>query len=428
MRILDARNGTRELRLILERRNDADPAVDARVREILERVRAEGDEALTTLTRQLDCRYIDSLGLRVARRDVETAYQNVGKDFLASLRTAKKNIERFHRHERTRTWEMRGNGVRLGQRVSPLSRVGLYIPGGKAAYPSTVLMNAVPARIAGVKEIVMVTPCTPEGKIAPEVLVAAGECGIAEIYRIGGAQAIAALAFGTESIGRVEKITGPGNAYVAAAKRMVFGVVGIDMIAGPTEVVIVADSSAPPAFVAADVIAQAEHDERATPIVLTTISSLAGRISDEVEAQLADAPRGAIARKAVENQGHIILVRSLQEALDLVNVIAPEHLELMVKNPRAAAARVTNAGSIFLGCWATEALGDYAAGPNHTLPTGGSARFSSPLGVSDFVKRSNIIDVTRAGFRRLAGPTEVLARAEGLYGHAASVVLRRGKR
>ena len=427
MNIVDARKDIRTVRAFAERRAESDPVIEARVRAIVESVRAEGDEPLTTLTRQLDCRFIDSLGLRVNEREVTSAYRIVGKDFLSALRLARRNITAFHRHQMVRSWEVRTRGVRLGQRFSPLSRVGLYIPGGKAAYPSTVLMNAVPARLAGVREIVMVTPCNPGGKIAPEVLVAAGECGIQEIYRIGGAQAIAALAYGTESIRRVEKITGPGNAYVAAAKKLVFGVVGIDMIAGPTEVVIVADASARPEFIAADLIAQAEHDERAAPIVITTSLQVAEETRACAGAQMESAPRKAIVWKAFEGQGMIIVVRSLAEAVELVNLIAPEHVELMVRRPRALAARIVNAGSVFLGTWSTEALGDYVAGPNHTLPTAGSARFSSPLGVADFMKFTNVIDVSREAFHRLAPSVEVLARAEGLYGHAASVTIRKGR-
>jgi histidinol dehydrogenase len=424
MRILDNRTDARAVARLAVRRMEPDPEVDHRVREILERVRAEGDEALTTLTRQYDCRFIDSLGLRVSGKEVEGAYEFVSRSFLTSLRAAGKNIARFHRKQLPKSWELREGGMRLSQRFSPLSRVGIYVPGGKAAYPSTVLMNAVPAGIAGVEEIVMASPPGPDGRLPAEVLVAASESGITEIYRIGGAQAIAALAFGTESIRRVDKITGPGNTYVAAAKRMVFGEVGIDMIAGPTEVVVVADSTARAEFVAADLMAQAEHDELASPICIVPSRAQAEKVSRAVASQLEVTPRRAIARKALDGQGVIIVSGSIRETAAIVNMIAPEHLELMVKNPRSYARRIRNAGSIFLGSWSTEALGDYVAGPNHTLPTSGSARFSSPLGVADFMKFSNVIEVTRPAFRRLAPHVRELARAEGLFAHERSVTIR----
>jgi histidinol dehydrogenase len=427
MKILDARTDARTVSAIAERKMEFDPDVERRAREIIAKVRAEGDEAVTTLTRQLDCRYIDSLGLRVGSRELERSYQMVSKEFLAALRRAARNIRRFHLRQVQKSWEIRADGMRLGQRFRPLARVGLYIPGGKAAYPSTVLMNAIPAVIAGVKEVVMTTPCNARGKIAPEVLVAAAECGIREMYRVGGAQAIAVLAYGTESIRRVDKITGPGNAYVAAAKRLVFGAVGIDAIAGPTEIVIVADSTADPRFIAADLLAQAEHDELAAPICIVTSLSLAGAVDAAVSEALSNAPRQGIARQSFDRHGVIIIARNVKEALDFVNLLAPEHCELLVRNAHAHAAKVANAGSVFVGSWSTEALGDYAAGPNHTLPTAGTARFSSPLGVGDYMKFTNVIEVSRPGFHKIAGTVETLARVEGLYGHIASVAVRRGR-
>lgn len=425
MRILDLKTDRREVLALARREWVSDPVVEGIVREIVEHVRKEGDEAVTTYTRQLDCGLIDSLGLLVPEREVDTACKRVSREFRDALRKARRNIEQFHKKQLPKSWTIKSPGRKLQQRVMPLERVGIYIPGGKAAYPSTVLMNAIPARIAGVKEIVMTTPCSREGKISLEVLAAARECGITEIYRIGGAQAVAALAYGTESIRRVDKITGPGNAYVAAAKQMLYGTVGIDVIAGPTEVVIVADGTAPPEFVAADLIAQAEHDERAVPICITTDSRLAGAVCAELDRQLELAPRRDIARRALDQQGVIVQVSLLSQAVDLVNDLAPEHLEVLLKNPEAFAARVKHAGSIFLGKWSTEALGDYVAGPNHTLPTSGTARFSSPLGVQDFVKFTNIISINKKEFERLAGPVETLARTEGLHGHAASIAIRR---
>jgi histidinol dehydrogenase len=428
MRILDMATNRREVLALARREWVTDPVIEAKVREIVEHVRKEGDEAVTTFTRQLDCSFIDSLGLLVSEREVDAARTKVSREFRDALKTAKRNIERFHRRQLPKSWTMKSPGRKLQHRVTPLERVGIYIPGGKAAYPSTVLMNAIPATIAGVKDIVMTTPCSRDGKITPEVLTAARECGITEIYRIGGAQAIAALAYGTESIRRVDKITGPGNAYVAAAKQMLYGTVGIDVIAGPTEVVIVADATARPDFIAADLIAQAEHDERAVPICLTTEGKLAGAVCAELDRQLESAPRRDIARRALDQQGVIVQVSSLSEAVELVNELAPEHLEVLLKNAEAFASKVKHAGSIFLGPWSTEALGDYAAGPNHTLPTSGTARFSSPLGVLDFVKFTNIISFNKKEFERLAGSVETLAKVEGLHGHAASVAIRRRRR
>ena len=425
MQTLDAVRDPRSVDALLHRQQVGDRDLEDRVRQILDEVQKEGDEALTTLTRQLDCKFIDSLGLRVSERDVEAAFGNVSKQFLKALRIARKNIRQFHAHQRIRSWSIKSKGSKLQQRMNPLKRVGIYIPGGKASYPSTVLMNAIPASVAGVAEIVMVTPCNAEGKIAPEVLVAARECGVSEIYRIGGAQAIAALAFGTESIRRVDKITGPGNAYVAAAKQMVYGRVGIDVIAGPTEVVVVADATARPEFVAADMIAQAEHDERASAILVTTSAGIARQVEREISRQLESAPRRAIVQRSLDGQGTIILVESLTQAARIVNDLAPEHLEVIVKKPNAFVDKILNAGSIFVGPWSTEALGDYVAGPNHTLPTSGTARFSSALSVYDFMKFTNVIEFTRGKFEQLGPHVEVLAEAEGLFGHAASVRVRK---
>ena len=425
MRIIDARKDPRSLLQLPERVQEQRQDVEERVRAILAAVRADGDEAVTTYTRQLDCKFIDSIGLRVSDREREAAHKSVSPEFLKALRAAKRNITRYHRGQQLHTWTVRENGRKLVQRYIPLERVGIYVPGGKAAYPSTVLMNAIPASLAGVREIVMTTPCHSDGKILPEVMVAAGECGVREIYRIGGAQAIGALAYGTESIRRVDKIAGPGNAYVAAAKRLVFGTVGIDMIAGPTEVVIVADETARPVFVAADLIAQAEHDEDAWPVLITTSQRFAETVCGEVQRQLVDAPRRAVASRSLERHGIAVVVADRDAALNLANSLAPEHLEVMVRRPREFARRVRHAGSVFVGNWSAEVLGDYVAGPNHTLPTAGTARFSSPLGVHDFMKFTNIIEFTRSGMRRVARQAEILAEAEGLFGHAASVRVRR---
>jgi histidinol dehydrogenase len=427
MQIIDyAANPARAVQLC--RRRYRIPAhIETRVREIVDAVEARGDPALLDYTRRWDCPTIDAMGLAISEAEVRDAYEKVSKEFLAALRKAKRNIAAFHRRQRPRSWAHANGGVKITQRYSPLDRVGIYVPGGKAAYPSTVLMNAIPAAIAGVKEIVLVTPPGKNGSVRPEILVAARECGLREMYRVGGAQAVAALAYGTESIRPVDKIAGPGNTYVAAAKRLVFGQVGIDMIAGPTEVVVVADDSADARFVAADLIAQAEHDEEAAPICLCFSRAKAADVEQEVDRQLRTAPRRVIAERAFDKHGTFILVNRLEEAAEIINALAPEHLELMVRNAATLLQLVKHAGSIFVGAWATEALGDYIVGANHTLPTSGTARFSSPLGVHDFVKFSNVISVSRRSFLALAPHVEVLAGAEGLDGHAASVRVRKAK-
>lgn len=425
MRILEYDGDRDAVRTMVRRQHTMDAGVLARAREILEAVEREGDAAVLRYTQTLDCPDIAALGMAVDAREIRAAYDAVPAPLLRALRTARRNVARYHRRQLPASWSLREKGLRLEQRFRPLDRVGIYVPGGKAAYPSTVVMNAVPASIAGVREIVMVSPAGKDGSLSPAVLVAAAECGVTEIYRIGGAQAIGALAYGTATIRPVDKITGPGNAYVAAAKRLVFGRVGIDMIAGPTEVVVIADDSADPSFIAADLIAQAEHDEDATAICLVTSRTLATAIAREVDAALADAPRAAIARTSLERNGRIVRVPSVRVAVDLANSIAPEHCEIMTREPRRVARGLRHAGAIFLGRWATEALGDYVAGPNHTLPTSGTARFSSALGVHDFIAFSNVIDCTREGFRKLAPHGEALAAAEGLHGHAASMAVRR---
>jgi len=427
MRIVDYDRNPEEVRARITRGREPDRSIGSRVRSILDAVRARGDGAVLEFTRTLDCPIIDRIGLRVPDAEIAGAYPQVDVRFRKALKAAITNVTRYHKRQLPRSWTIKQRGLRLQQRFGPLKRVGIYVPGGKAAYPSTVVMNALPAAIAGVKEIVMVTPCNAEGKILPEVFVAAHECGVKEIYRIGGVQAIGALAFGTATIAPVDKITGPGNAYVAAAKQLVFGIVGIDMIAGPTEVVVIADDTANPSYVAADLIAQAEHDELASPVCITTSQAIAERISDEVDRQLENAPRRAIAAPAFEKNGCAIVVKNLDVAVDIANALAPEHLEVLVRNPSRVVRRITNAGAIFVGEWSTEALGDYIAGPNHTLPTSGTARFSSALSVFDFMKFTNIIECTKHRFLELAPHIEVLAGVEGLAGHAASVRIRRGK-
>jgi histidinol dehydrogenase len=425
MRILDARNNPGLLSELTARRWEPNSEIESQVRTILDRVRNEGDAALLEYTRMFDCPVIDAVGLRVDEMEIGAAWRNANEGFLRSLRAARRNITRFHSRQKVKSWSLRKKGLRLEQRFSPLERVGVYVPGGKAAYPSTVLMNVIPAKLAGVREIVMVTPCGRDGSIQPEILAAARECGVTEIFRIGGAQAIAALAFGTRTIRPVDKITGPGNAYVAAAKRLVFGQVGIDMIAGPTEVVIVADHIANPEFIAADLLAQAEHDEAASAICVTTSESLVGRVRAALGRRLSSAIRKEIAGASLRDHGVFILAKSLGQAAEFVNALAPEHCEVMVKEPRKFAGRITKAGAIFVGPWSSEALGDYLAGPNHTLPTKGTARFSSALGVYDFMRFSNIIELGKTESLKMALHVEVLAAAEGLDGHAGSMRVRR---
>jgi histidinol dehydrogenase len=401
-----------------------DLEIDRKVLAIINDVRLNGDTAIHTYTEQFDDVKLESL--IVTDDEYDEAHTLVSHSFIASLRKAKQRITNFHEEQRERSWFIRQEkGVLLGQQVTPIEKVGIYVPGGKAAYPSTVLMNAIPATIAGVDQIAIATPPQPDGKVNPHVLVAAKECGVDIVYKVGGAQAIAAMAYGTESIERVMKITGPGNAYVARAKKWVFGDVSIDMIAGPSEICVLADDTANPAFVAADLLSQAEHDERAAAICVTTSEQFAGKLVAEVEIQLTKLERVEIASRSINDFGRIIIVDSLENAMDVVNKIAPEHLQIMVEYPMEQLPFIRNAGAIFLGPFSPEALGDYLAGPNHTLPTSGTAAFSSPLGVYDFLKRSSIIHYTENAFSEVADDIIVLAEAERLIGHAESVRLRK---
>ena len=410
--------------LAVKRESAAD--VGRVVEDILADVAARGDAALIDYTRRLDGHDIDRDSLRIRPAKIEAALQSCEREALDALALARDRIEAFHRAQRPADYEtIDAVGVKLGWRWTALEAAGLYVPGGTASYPSSVLMNAVPAKVAGVDRVVMVVP-TPEGKLNPLVLAAARLAGIDEIYRVGGAQAIAALAYGTETIRPVAKIVGPGNAYVAAAKRRVFGQVGIDMIAGPSEVLIMADGSANPEWIAADLLAQAEHDTAAQSILVTDSVRLADAVERAVEAQLADLPRAAIAGSSWRDYGAIIIVPSLAAAIPLVDRVAPEHLEIETGDAEALAARVRNAGSIFLGSHTPEAIGDYVAGPNHVLPTARSARFSSGLGVLDFMKRTTILRCDRAALDAIGPAAITLGRAEGLEGHARSVALRLG--
>ena len=408
---------------VLNRDLRAEQDVEAVVDAIIADVRARGDAALRDYARKFDGAELDAL--EVSRQELDEALDAADPYFLETLRMAAANIEAFHRRQLHDNFVMtEQDGVNLGQKYTPVERAGVYVPGGTAAYPSTVLMDVIPARVAGVPEIVMTTPAGRDGKVNPAILAAAAVAGVTRIFKTGGAQAVAALAYGTESVPAVDKIVGPGNVYVATAKRKVYGKVGIDMIAGPSEILVLADGGCNPAWVAADLLSQAEHDRLASPVLVTDSEALALAVQAEVEAQLDALPRRDIARASVETGGKIILCGSLDQAVDVCNIIAPEHLELCVEDPFALLGRIKNAGSIFLGRNVPEALGDYFAGPNHTLPTSGTARFSSPLGVDDFVKRSSFIYYTREALGRVKDRIAGFAEAEGLHAHARSVTIR----
>ena len=408
---------------ILNRDLRAEQDVEEVVDAIIADVRARGDAALRDYALRFDGARLEEL--EVSAQEMDQALADADPYFLDTLRMAAANIEAFHRRQLRDSFVMtEQDGVILGQKYTPVERAGVYVPGGTAAYPSTVLMDVIPARVAGVPEIVMVTPAGRDGRVAPAILAAASVAGVTRIFKAGGAQAVAALAYGTESVPAVDKIVGPGNIYVATAKRKVYGKVGIDMIAGPSEILVLADGGCNPAWVAADLLSQAEHDRLASPVLVTDSEALALAVQAEVEAQLDALPRRDIARASVETGGKIILCGSLDQAVDVCNIIAPEHLELCVEDPFALLGRIKNAGSIFLGRNVPEALGDYFAGPNHTLPTSGTARFSSPLGVDDFVKRSSFIYYTREALGRVKDRIAGFAEAEGLHAHARSVTIR----
>ncbi|BAF60719.1 MAG: histidinol dehydrogenase [Pelotomaculum sp.] len=397
----------------------------AAVAEVLAAVRDRGDEAVCEYTARFGGPCLLPHQLKVSAGEIERAYGLVDDEFLQALRLALKNITAFHQKQLGHSWITAGEGgAILGQLIRPLRRVGIYVPGGKASYPSSVLMNAVPAKVAGVKEIVMATPPASDGTVSPYTLVAAAEAGVDEIYRMGGAQAIAALAYGTAAVPRVDKITGPGSSYVTLAKQQVFGLVDIDMLAGPSEVLIIADNTADPAFVAADLLAQAEHDEMASPVVLTPCPELAQKVQTEVAGQAFLLPRKEIIASSLENYGAIIITNNLEEAFDLANRFAPEHLELMVAEPFRWLSRVENAGAVFLGAHSPEPVGDYLAGPNHILPTGGTARFFSPLGVEEFMKKISLIAYTGEALEQVGGAVMRLAGVEGLFAHAGAVQAR----
>lgn len=403
------------------------PAQNAAVAEIVDAVAREGDAALLRYTAAFDKVELTADRLRVTEAEIQGAYERVEPEFLTALRQAAANITAFHEKQKRNTWiDLQPDGTMLGMVHRPLRRVGLYVPGGKAAYPSSVLMNVLPAKVAGVPEIALVTPPATGGRegIDPYILVAAAEAGVTEMYRVGGAQAVAALAYGTASIPAVDKICGPGNIYVALAKRAVFGAVDIDSIAGPSEIVVLADDSADPRYVAADMLSQAEHDEMASAVLVTPSQALADAVAAELDRQVATLPRVDIARKSLEQFGAILVVDDLDEGVAVVNKLAPEHLEVMTDEPMELLPRIETAGAIFLGPYSSEPVGDYFAGPNHILPTNGTARFSSPLNVDDFVKKSSLIRYSKEALLRDAAGIATLARHEGLEGHARAVEIR----
>ncbi len=428
------------LNTLRRRASGGGSAIERVVNSILSDVKKNGDEAVLRYTRKFD--YADAKSLLFRPSEISKFAGKADRKIVKALEFSAERIRRFHEMQKEESWMVRDSEYRklpigkntkpafslalLGQLIRPIERVGVYVPGGKASYPSTVLMNVIPAQVAGVKEIAVCVP-TPLGEINPYVMAAVRMLGVKEAYRIGGAQAVGAMAYGTQAIRRVDKIVGPGNIYVAAAKRMVFGEVDIDMIAGPSEILIIADNSADPAFIAADLLSQAEHDEFASSVLITDSKILAEDVSREIERQTAKLKRRAIAKKSLNSYGAVILVKDIAHAVRLSNNIAPEHLEIMTERPAAVLPEIKNAGAIFLGRWTPEPLGDYSAGPNHTLPTGGTARFFSPLGVYDFIKRSSLLSFTREGFMRIAGTVEAIADIEGLEAHANTIRIRKGK-
>lgn len=392
------------------------------VRDIIDNVKENGDKALYQYCEKFDKAKLSSL--EVSKEEIDEAFATVEPQFIEILKQAAENIRNFHKQQVRQSFILNGNGYVTGQKITPIEKVGLYVPGGTAAYPSTVLMDSIPAKIAGCEEICITTPPSADGKVNPAILAAAKIAGVDRIFKIGGAQAVAALAYGTETVPKVDKIVGPGNAFVAEAKRQVFGLVSIDMIAGPSEILVIADGKSNPKFVAADLLSQAEHDKMASAVLVTDSEELAEKVSAELERQIPLLPRAEIARISIDNNGKIIVADNLFDVIDVANEIAPEHLELSVDNPFDYLDKIKNAGSIFMGRYCPEALGDYFAGPNHTLPTSGTARFSSPLSVDDFVKKSQYTYYTKETLKKSAESVAFFAEKEGLSAHARSVTVR----
>jgi len=430
MKILDSKQKdiVAELKRLIDRGETATEEVAAAVKEVIERVRKAGDPAVLAYTEKFDRVKLTLKDIRVTQDEMKDAYTRVDPKKVDALKLAARNIRSFHEKQKISSWvSQEADGVILGQLARPIRSAGVYVPGGKACYPSSVLMNVIPAKVAGVEQLVMCSP-VPGGALNPYILVAADIAGVSEIYKIGGAQAIAALAYGTATVPKVDKIVGPGNIYVATAKRYVFGQVDIDMIAGPSEVLVIADDSADPSFVAADLLSQAEHDELASAILVTTSRNMAEKADAEVERQMASLIRKEIARKAIDRFGAIVIVETLQEAAEVSNAIAPEHLELSVEKPFELLALIRNAGAIFLGHFTPESVGDYVAGPNHVLPTGGTARFFSPLSTDSFMKKSSLIFYTQEGLDKVGDAVMQIADVEGLEAHGNTIRVRMGKK
>ncbi len=427
MRILKLTKETQNniLENLLKRSPNSYGEFESRVNDIIQNVREKRDEAIFEYTLKFDGATINQDNIRVTEEEIKEAYEQVDPKLLDVIRKALVNIRDYHAKQKQYSWfDSDESGIILGQKVTPLKTVGVYVPGGKAVYPSSVLMNVIPAKVAGVSNIIMTTPCGKDGKVYPSTLVAAKEAGVDAIYKVGGAQAIAALAFGTESIPKVDKIVGPGNIYVALAKKAVFGYVSIDSIAGPSEIMVLADETANPRFVAADLLSQAEHDEMASAILVTTSEALAEQVSVEVDKFVEVLSRKEIIRKSLDNYGYILVADTMQDAIDTVNEIASEHLELVTKNPFETMTKIRNAGAIFIGEYSSEPLGDYFAGPNHVLPTNGTAKFFSPLSVDDFIKKSSIISYSREALEPVYKDIVQFAECEKLTAHANSIRVR----
>lgn len=426
MRILKLTEDTQKdiLESLLKRSPNNYGEFEGRVNDIIENVRKNKDEAIFSYTKQFDGADIDASNILVTEEEIEEAYKQVDEKLLAVIRKALVNIKKYHEKQIQNSWFTSEDGIILGQKVTALEKAGVYVPGGKAVYPSSVLMNVLPAKVAGVDRIIMCTPPGKDGKVYPSTLVAAKEAGVDEIYKVGGAQAIAAMAFGTESVPKVDKIVGPGNIYVALAKKAVFGYVSIDSIAGPSEILVLADETANPRYVAADLLSQAEHDEMASAILITTSEDLAQKVSKEVDKFVAELSRREIIQKSLDNYGYILVADTLDDAIKATNEIASEHMEIVTKDPFSVMTRIRNAGAIFIGEYSSEPLGDYFAGPNHVLPTNGTAKFFSALSVDDFIKKSSIISYSREALEKVHTDIEQFAECEQLTAHANSIKVR----
>jgi len=427
MRIVKLTEDTKQelINNLLKRSPSSYSEYESTVAEIINNVRQNKDKALFEYTAKFDKAEINADNIKVTRQEIDEAYKQLDSDFIEVMKKSAENIRVFHEKQKRNTWiDTQENGSILGQRILPIELSGVYVPGGKAAYPSSVLMNVVPAKVAGVEKIVMCTPPGADGKVNPGTLVAADIAGVTEVYKVGGAQAIAAMAFGTESVPKVDKITGPGNIFVALAKKACFGYVSIDSIAGPSEILVIADETANPRYVAADLLSQAEHDELASAILITTSEKLANEVSEEIDGFLKTLSRANIIQKSLDNYGYAFVAVNMQDAIDAANTIASEHLEIITANPFETMTKIKNAGAIFLGSYSSEPLGDYFAGPNHILPTNGTARFFSPLSVDDFVKKTSIISYSEDALRAVHKDIELFAQKEGLTAHANSIAVR----